>query len=328
MRHIKLLLLSILLPFFLTANDDRPPIAYDFLAKKEVKKFIDMMVKKHHFKRSYLTDVLKSAKLDRDTLNRYTGKYKVGTTNGPWERYKAHVLDPITLDKARKFKKRYYKTLLKASKQYKVDMGYIVGFIGVESKFGEYTGDYNVLDALATLAFHKNRMKKFFKSEFEHLFLMARKQGYDIKKLEGSFAGAMGIVQQVPSVFLKYGMDYNGDGKKDPWDLEDGIGIIAKFMHKNGWKKGAQVAVPTKFKGKRYTKLKTSHRRTLPLKTILKHGIKPLKPFNESKAYLLKNRNLTHDDIWLGAKNFRVLTRYNNSTSYGMAIHLISEAVK
>jgi membrane-bound lytic murein transglycosylase B len=328
LRHIKLLLLSILLPFFLTANDDRPPIAYDFLAKKEVKKFIDMMVKKHHFKRSYLTDVLKSAKLDRDTLNRYTGKYKVGTTNGPWERYKAHVLDPITLDKARKFKKKYYKTLLKASKQYKVDMGYIVGFIGVESKFGEYTGDYNVLDALATLAFHKNRMKKFFKSEFEHLFLMARKQGYDIKKLEGSFAGAMGIVQQVPSVFLKYGMDYNGDGKKDPWDLEDGIGIIAKFMHKNGWKKGAQVAVPTKFKGKRYTKLKTSHRRTLPLKTILKHGIKPLKPFNESKAYLLKNRNLTHDDIWLGAKNFRVLTRYNNSTSYGMAIHLISEAVK
>ncbi|MBT8348554.1 MAG: murein transglycosylase, partial [Sulfurovum sp.] len=122
--------------------------------------------------------------------------------------------------------------------------------------------------------------------------------------------------------------DYNRDGVKDPWDLEDGIGILAKFMHKNGWRKGAQVAVPTKFKGKRYTRLKTSHRRTLPLKTILKHGITPLEPFNESKAYLLKNRNLTHDDIWLGAKNFRVLTRYNNSTSYGMAIHLIAEAVR
>ncbi len=310
------------------ANDDRPPISYDFLAKKEVKKFIDMMVKKHDFKRSYVTEVLRSAKLDRDTLNRYTGKYKVGTTNGPWERYKAHVLDPITLEKAKKFKKRYYKTLLKASKEYKVDMGYIVGFIAVESKFGEYSGDYNVLDALTTLAFHKNRMKKFFKSELEHLFIMARKQGYDIKELEGSFAGAMGIVQQTPSHFLKFGMDYNGDGKKDPWDLEDGIGIIARFMHKNGWKKGAQVAVPTKFKGKRYTKLKASHRRTIPLKTILRHGITPLEPFKESKAYLLKNRNLTHDDIWLGAKNFRVLTRYNNSTSYGMAIHLISEAVK
>ncbi|WP_373028998.1 lytic transglycosylase domain-containing protein, partial [Sulfurovum sp.] len=274
------------------------------------------------------TSVLEDAKLDRDTLARYTGKYKVGTTNGPWERYKAHVLDPISLDKAKKFKKKYYKTLLRASKEYKVDMGYIVGFIGVESKFGEYSGDYNVLDALTTLAFHKNRMKKFFKSELEHLFLMAREQGYDIKKLEGSFAGAIGVVQQVPSVFRKYGMDYNRDGVKDPWDLEDAIGIIAKFMQKNGWIKGAQVAVATKFNGKRYTELKTSHRRALLLSTILKHGIRPLAPFNESKAYLLKNTNLSHDDIWLGAKNFRVLTRYNNSTSYGMAIHLISEAIK
>lgn len=328
MHLFKHLLLILLLTFALYANDDRPPIPYDFLAKKEVKQFINMMVKKHRFKRSYMTNVLRSAKLDRDTLNRYTGKYKVGTTNGPWERYKAHVLDPETLKKAKRFKKRYYKTLLRASKEYNVDMGYIVGFIAVESKFGEYSGDYNVLDALTTLAFHKNRMKKFFKSELEHLFLMARKQGYDIKKIQGSFAGAMGVVQQVPSVFLKYGMDYNRDGKKDPWDLEDGIGIIAKFMHKNGWQKGAQVAVATRFKGKRYTRLKTSHRRMLPLKTILKHGITPLKPFKESKAYLLKNRNLTHDDIWLGAKNFRVLTRYNNSTSYGMAIHLIAEAVK
>jgi len=328
LRLIKLLLLTILVPYFLTANDDRPPVPYNFLAKKEVKTFIDMMVKKHHFTRSYMTSVLEDAKLDRDTLARYTGKYKVGTTNGPWERYKAHVLDPISLDKARQFKKRYYQTLLKASKQYQVDMGYIVGFIGVESKFGEYSGDYNVLDALTTLAFHNNRMKKFFKSELENLFLMAKEQGYDITKLQGSFAGAMGMVQQVPSVFRKYGMDYNRDGKKDPWDLEDAIGIIAKFMHKNGWEKNALVAVPTTFEGKRYTELKTSHRQTLPLKTILNHGITPVKKFNEPKAYLLKNSNLTHDDIWLGAKNFRVLTRYNNSTSYGMAIHLIAEAVK
>jgi len=325
---IKLLLLAILLPYYLTANDDRPPVPYNFLVKKEVKSFIDSMVKKYHFTRSYMTSVLESAKLDRDTLARYTGKYKVGTTNGPWERYKAHVLDPITLEKAREFKKRYYQTLLKASRQYQVDMGYIVGFIGVESKFGEYSGDYNVLDALATLAFHKNRMKKFFKSELVQLFLMAREQGYDITKLKGSFAGAMGMVQQVPSVFRKYGMDYNRDGKKDPWDLEDAIGIIAKFMHKNGWEKNALVAVPAKFEGNRYTELQTSHKQTLPLDTILKHGITPAKEFNEPQAYLLKNRNLTHDDIWLGAKNFRVLTRYNNSTSYGMAIHLIAEAVR
>jgi membrane-bound lytic murein transglycosylase B len=329
MKIFKLLLLTALLPFLLMANDDRPPISYNFLAKKEVQNFINMMVKKHHFKRSYMTAVLKDAKLDRDTLARYTGRYKVGSTNGPWERYKAHVLDPVTLAKAKKFKKEYYKTLKRASREYNVDMNYMIGFICVESKFGEYSGDYRVLDALATLAFHKNRMKKFFKSEFKHLFLMAREQGYDITKLQGSFAGAMGMVQQVPSVFRKYGMDYNRDGVKDPWDLEDSIGIIARFMRKNGWKNGIPAAVTTNFKGKRYNKaLKPSKSKRHSLSTIRKYGIKPTQRFVQSKAYLLKTRNKTHDDIYLGSSNFRVITRYNNATTYGMAIHLIAEHVK
>jgi len=328
MKFLKCYLLLLLIPFLLLANDDRPPIPYNYLAKKEVRNFINMMVNKYHFKRSYMTSVMKKAKLDRDTLARYTGRYKVGTTNGSWERYKAHVLDQSSLRKAKKFKKRYYKTLRRASRQYGVDMNYIVGFMGVESKFGEYTGDYSILDALATLAFHPNRMKKFFKSEFKQLFLLVREKGYNITKLEGSFAGAMGCVQQVPSVARRHKSDFNGDGKTDPWDLEDCIGSIAKFMHKNGWRKGRVVAVPTKFEGKRFNKLKTSHRRTISTKSIYRAGVKPTKPFNESRAYLLKTRNKTHDDIWMAGKNFKVLTRYNNSTSYGMAIHLIAEEVK
>ena len=304
-------------------------MSYDFLAKKEARNFINMMVKKHHFKRSYITSVLKHAKLDRDTLARYSGKYKVGSTNGPWERYKAHVLDPITLAKAKKFKKNYYKTLKRASKQYKVDMNYIVGFMCVESKFGEYTGDYNIVDALTTLAFHKNRMKKFFKSELKHLFLFAREKGYSINKLEGSFAGAMGCVQQVPSVARKHKSDFNGDGITDPWDLEDCIGSIAKFMHKNRWENGLPAAVTTNFKEKRYRKaLKPSRKKLRSLSTIKKYGIRPTQRFPQSKAYLLKTRNNTHDDIYLGTSNFRILVRYNNATTYGMAIHLIAEHVK
>ncbi len=328
MNILKLLLLITIVPLMLMSNDDRPPIKYNYLAKKEVKQFVNMMVKKYHFKRSYMNSVMKHAKLDRDTLARYTGKYKVGTTNGTWERYKAHVLDKSSLRKAKKFKKNYYRTLKRASKQYGVDMDYIVGFMGVESKFGEYTGDYNVLDSLATLAFHPNRMKKFFKSEFKYLFLFAREKGYNITKLEGSFAGAMGCVQQVPSVALKHKSDFDGDGKTDPWDLDDCIGSIAKFMHKNGWKNNRVVVVPTKFKGKRFKKMKTSHRRTVSTNSIRKAGVKPLKPFKESRAYLLKTRNKTHDDIWMGGKNFKVLTRYNNSTSYGVSIYLIAQEVK
>jgi len=326
---IKLLLLAILLPFLLTANDDRPPIPYDYLAKKEVQEFVDMMVKKYHFKRNYMRAVLNHAKLDRDTLARYTGKYKVGSTSGSWERYKAHVLDPISLEKAKKFKKNYHKTLKRAEKTYNIDINYIVGFMGVESKFGEYTGDYNVLDALATLAFHPNRMKKFFKSEFKHLFLLSREKGYKITELQGSFAGAMGCVQQVPSMARKHKSDFNNDGLTNQWDINDCIGSIAKFMHKNKWKKGMPAVVTTNWEGGRYTKaLKPSRKKKRSLNKIKKYGIKPTQAFPESSAYLLKTRNTTHDDIYLGTSNFSVLRRYNNATTYGVAIHLIAEHVK
>lgn len=326
-KYIQLFII-LLIPFILIANDDRPPIPHDFLVKKNVQSFINTMVKKYHFKRSYMTKVLKDAKLDRDTLDRYTGRYKVGTTNGPWQRYKAHVLDPVSLAKAKKFKKRYYKTLKRASHQYKVPLEYIVGFIAVESKFGEYTGDYRLLDSLATLAFYPNRMQKFFKAELKHFFLMCREEGFNPYKLEGSFAGAMGSVQQVPSVYRKFGMDYDRDGKKDPWSLGDSIGIIAKFMRKHGWRNGALVAVPADYRGKRYRGLKVGHRRSYSLKTLKKHGVTAQKRFNESQASLLRLRDKNYDELWLGAKNFKVLTRYNNSTSYGMAIHKIAEFVK
>ena len=162
----------LIVPIILCANDDRPPITYDFLSKPQVQQFIQKMTKKYGFERSYLTKVLKDAKLDRDTLDRYTGRYKQNTTVGTWQRFKAHVLDKASLQKAKKFSKQYANILQKAERDYSVDAEYIVGFIGVESKFGEFSGDYRLLDSLSTLAFHKNRMQRFFLSELEHFFLM------------------------------------------------------------------------------------------------------------------------------------------------------------
>ncbi len=331
MMKLKLILLILLLTLSLSAEEQKvptPPVPYNFLAKKNVKNFINMMIKRYHFKRSYMEEVLGNAMLDKETLARYTGKYKPNSTNGTWERYKAHVLDEQTMQLAHEFKKNYFSTLKRAEEEFGVDMDYIVGFIGVESKFGTYTGDYRILDALATLAFHKNRMQRFFKSEFINFFLLMREENRDIYTQYGSFAGAMGAVQQVPSIQRRFMIDYNKDGVKNPWDLEDCIGVIAKFMHNKGWRKGAVVAVSTNFSGKRFTKLKTSHKKKYSLRYLAKKGIKPIEPFNESKAYLLKTRNYDHDDIWLGGNNFRVLTKYNNSTSYGMAIHLIAQEVK
>jgi len=321
-------LIAVILPLSLLANDDRPPVAYDFLKLSQTKHFVSQMVNKYHFKRSYMNKMMKSARLDRDTLNRYTGKYKSGTTVGTWERFKDHVLDPGTLKKAKIFKRKHQKILRKAAREYNVPQEYIIGFLAVESKLGTYTGDYRTLDALTTLAFKKNRMQKFFRSELKHFFLMCREQGYDPRRVKSSFAGAMGCAQQMPSVYRRYGLDYNKDGKKDPWCIKDCVGIIAKFMHQNGWKNGAQVAIKARYKGKRFKGLKTGYRHRYALTTLKKHGITPTSRFRESKAALIKLRNDTHDELWLGAKNFRVLTRYNASSNYGMAIHKIAQSVR
>lgn len=321
-------ILVLLLPFLLLAHDDRPPVPYDFLAKKQTDKFIKKMVKRHAFQSSELRRILKDARLDRDTLARYTGRYRKNTTVGTWQRFKAHVLDPDSLSKAVKFKKRYAKVLQKAEEEYHVDAEYIVGFIGVESKFGEFSGDYRLLDSLTTLAFHKNRMQKFFRNELEHFFLMCREEGFDPYTIEGSFAGAMGVVQQMPSVYREYGMDYNGDGKKDPWSAEDGIGIIARFMQQNGWKQDAQVAVRADFKGKRYKGLKTGYKTSYTLSKLRNFSVTPKSPYPFRKARLIKLRDQNHDELWLGAPNFRVLVRYNPSSNYAMAIHKIAQHVK
>ena len=321
------ILLITLLSALLFANDDRPPIAYDYLSKPNVQRFITKMHQKYGFSRAYLTDVLRHAKLDRDTLARYTGKFKKNSTVGSWERFKLHVVNEPTFQEAYDFKQKHRKTLQQAAQRYKVDEDYIVGFLGVESHFGNYTGDYNILDALATLAFHSNRMQKLFSKELVHLFLFAKERGYDIRELEGSFAGAMGCVQQLPSIARKFNYDFDGDGAS-VWDIEDCIGSIAKFMHTKGWRRGKVVAVPAHYKGKRFRALRTGFKTRYNVKGLKKYGITPAQPYPYRKASLLKLHNKTHDELWLGAPNFRILTAYNASTNYGMAIHLIARSLK
>jgi membrane-bound lytic murein transglycosylase B len=312
---------------FLHANDDRPPVKYDYLSKPNVQRFISMMHQKYGFETAYLKKVLAHAGLDRDTLARYTGKFKKNSTVGSWERFKLHVVNEETYEEARTFKRKHLNTLKKAARIYHVDEDYIVGFIGVESRFGSYTGDYNVLDALATLAFHPNRMQSFFKNELKHLFLFAREKHYDITDIEGSFAGAMGCVQQVPSIARKFNYDFDGDGAS-VWDIEDCIGSIAKFMHQKGWRKGDVVAVPASYKSKRFNKLRTGFKRRYRLDTLKKYGVVPQSRFPYPRASLIKLYNKTYDDLWLGAPNFNVLTAYNASSNYGMAIFLIAHALQ
>lgn len=273
-------------------------------------------------------ELFSKAKFKPEILKIYNTPIGRNKSDASWTTYKNHILTNAKLARARKFLKDYKTTLEKAEQTYKVQKEYIAAFIAIESDFGSYTGKSNIFDALTTLAFHKNRKQAFFKHELDEFMTLSYEKGWNHLNQYGSFAGAMGCVQQLPSVHRKYGVDFNNDGKKNLFDLKDCIGTISNFLYQNGWKNNEQVAIRASYKGKRYKGLKTGYNKIYSISKLKKHGINPRQNFKEDTASLLQLRDSTHHELWLGAKNMQVLTAYNNSTNYGMAIFLFAKKLR
>jgi membrane-bound lytic murein transglycosylase B len=287
--------------------------------------FIKKMVQKHGFNSQSLQTLFSKASVKPKILKIYNTPFRAYKNDASWTTYKSKIITKKKIQRAKVFIKKYKKQLLKAEKIYQVPHEYIVAFIGVETNFGVITGKENIFDALTTLSFYKNRKKKFFTDELESFLVMCKDKGINPLTQKGSFAGAMGCVQQLPSVHLKYGVDFNEDGDKNLFDMKDCIGTIANFMHVNGWDSKKVVTVRALFGKDRYKGLTTGYNKLYSLKELKKHNITPTKELDEDVVSLLQLRGKTKDELWLGAKNFRVLTTYNNSTNYGMAIFQIAQ---
>ncbi len=300
----------------------------DYSQLPQAKAFVDKMHRKYHFNKAYLYKLLKSAKHQSKTLSRYQGRHKVGSTDFSWHRYKSKILIPESIALGKKFMQHNKKWLKKAQRLYHIPPSIITAFIRVESKFGMYGSEYPVWDSLVTLAFNHNRKQKFFEDELEKVLILSRREHIDPRKLRGSFAGAMGCVQQVPSIYLKYGKDLDGDGKRNPNSMADCIGSIASFLRDHHWHNGMPTVIRASYKGKRFHSLRSGYRTKYPLKNILSHGIKPRKPFGYKSAYLIKLKDTNYDELYLGTPNYRIITRYNASSRYGVTISLYAQAME
>jgi membrane-bound lytic murein transglycosylase B len=280
---------------------------------------------KYGFSQTYIAKVLNSAKFRQDVLNRYNGKLK-NATDFSWQRYKSKILIPQSFKLGRKFMKKYNKYLQKAQKIYGIEKEAVTAFIRVESKFGLFGQEYRSLDVLATLAFFKNRKQRFFKSELEKLFLVSKKTHKNIFEIYGSFAGAMGCVQQMPSIYLKYGVDFNNDNIADPNDMADCIGSIAKFLKINGWKNYKDTIIKPIVKGNNFKYLKSKVLSKYSVNTLANYGI--FAPYKSGSFYFIKLYDSKKFDIYLGDSNYRVITKYNHSKQYGVAIGLYRNGLK
>lgn len=303
----------------------------DFANNPNAQQFIDKMVNKHGFDRQQLQEILSQAKrLDSvlrlmDNQAPTTSVKPPSGPNGAWLRYRKKFITPDNVQNGVVFWNQYEDALNRAWQVYGVPPEIIVGIIGVETRWGRVMGKTRILDALATLSFNYPRRAEYFSGELETFLLMARDEQDDPLNLKGSFAGAMGYGQFMPSSYKQYAVDFSGDGHINLSDPVDAIGSVANYFKAHGWVKGDQVAVMANGQA---PGLPNGFKTRYSISQLAAAGLTPQQPLgNHQQASLLRLDVGTGYQYWYGLPNFYTITRYNHSTHYAMAVWQLGQAV-
>lgn len=260
----------------------------------------------------------------------------------PWRDYRPIFITQARIDGGKAFLATHRDALARVEAQYGVPAEIIVSIIGVETSFGANMGKYPVVDALYTLAFayprsgdpakadRENRREAFFRGELAQLFALGKETGMDITALTGSYAGAMGWGQFMPSSYREYAVDGNGDGKRDLFTSTDDVfaSIANYFVKKGGWVRGAPVTVRANRADNARDLEPESLEPVVPMAELAARGFRPLLDVpGVQTATVLKFDGVSGPEYWFGFRNFHAITRYNISKHYAMAVYQLSEAV-
>jgi membrane-bound lytic murein transglycosylase B len=287
------------------------------------------MVAEHDFDREELRDVLDAAEVKQSILDAIA---RPAEKTKSWAEYREHFLTRERIDAGAAFWVENKDTLDSISVDTGVPVEILVGIIGVETYYGRITGSYRVLDALATLAFSYPPRSKFFRRELQEYLLLVREEGMQATDATGSYAGAMGRPQFMPSSFRAYAVDSTGDGKRDIWDnWTDVAGSIANYFLKHGWKPGEEVTAQASLGGtwkgptpEPANTLKASE----TIASLSRQGVMFVTDLPaDSKTELLTFEGDDGVEHWVGFHNFFVITRYNRSVMYALAVHQLGQEV-
>jgi membrane-bound lytic murein transglycosylase B len=248
-----------------------------------------------------------------------------------WHKYRQIFLKQQRIDGGVEFWKQYAEPLSRAEKAFGVPAEYIVAIIGVETRFGTFTGKWRVLDALTTLGFNYPKRGKFFTSELEHFMLMTREQELDPLSLKGSYAGAMGLGQFISSSYRHYAIDFDGDNVADLWNPIDAIGSVANYFAEHGWKHGEDVIYPATVTGQQWQNALSLHGKpAIGWGDLSQQGVSLVEDqLTPDEQVSLLEFNLEDRKIYyVPLNNFYVITRYNHSKLYALAVHQLASAIK
>ena len=298
-------------------------------ARKEsagIDTFIKQMVSRHDFNESELDELFDSVEIKENILKTMAKPAEAM----PWYKYRKIFLTEARINAGVKFWLENAAVLTVVEQRYGVPPEIIIAIIGVETSYGQNTGNHRVIDALSTLAFAYPPRSKFFLSELENFLLLCREENIPPLTPTGSYAGAMGIPQFMPSSFRTYATDFDNDNLRDIWhNHADVIASVANYFVEHNWQAGHDIAFPVKAEGEMYKSALNKDLKPdltfaeLQLLNIDTLGQKPL----DSKIKLLAFELENSQELWAALDNFYVITRYNHSPLYAMAVFQLSKAI-
>jgi len=299
--------------------------AADFVGRPEVDAYVEQMVQQG-FARADLVKLFKDAEHKQsiiDAISRPAEKVK------PWSEYRDVFVTDARVAEGVQFWRDNAAALARAQQEYSVPPEIVVAIIGVETRYGRNAGAYRVIDALSTLAFDYPSRSDFFRNELTQFLLMTREEGLDPRSLTGSYAGAMGYGQFMPSSFRNWAVDFDGDGKRNIWsDPEDAIGSVANYFRQHGWVADGQVVEPAAVKSEQGVTMANeslSLQYTVGQLRALGVAVEGVSDAAEAGLYRMDGSNGI--EYWVGLHNFYVITRYNHSSMYALAVHQLGQAI-
>ena len=329
---MKKIRLALLLGWLLFGFAFSTVFAIDLQHHPEIQNYIHGLSMKKGFDQATLKDLFQNVHFSETVIQKITTPYETK----PWYLYRRHFLKPNRIKQGVAFWRRHELSLKQAEAYYGVPASLIVAIIGIESSYGKYQGRFRVIDALTTLAFQHPRRSKFFKNELTEFLLFAREEQTNSLSFYGSYAGAMGFGQFIPSSYRHYSVDFSGNGHRDLiHDPVDAIGSVANYLKENGWKPQEPIAASATLKAGKHHTFKEStlkafqaqHTSTIePLSEWKKQGVQVSGHFSKNlRGTLMTFEGRHHSEYWMGFHNFGVITRYNTSPLYALAVYQLSQ---
>lgn len=320
-RYLSTLLVSLLVTGFAPGA-----FALD-IERPDVQRFIAGMVDEYDYDRELLTEAMSAASSQQSILDAISRPAEK-TLN--WHEYRSIFLTDERIKAGADFWREHREDIERISAETGVSEAVLVGIIGVETYFGRITGSYRVLDALATLAFDYPPRSKFFTRELQQFLLLVREEGIDAAQPTGSYAGAMGRPQFMPSSYRAYAVDSSDDGRRDIWtDWQDVIGSVANYFVEHGWQPGSEVVTQATF-GAEWSGVAPENtlKPSETVSSLSKQGVvfATGMPANH-KSQLLTLEGTDSKEHWVGFHNFFVITRYNRSVMYALAVHQLGQEI-